>query len=352
MSQPTVFALSSLAGYQCRHSGACCTAGWSIPVEPHAQALVGGSWLLPDDTGACPQYDRPSGLCRVQRDHGEPMLPESCHHFPRRALLDDRGVSVALSLYCPTAAALLLDDTAPLTIVRHPPAFPLTRNYDGLDARGEWPPLLRPDVLFDVESYAAWERYLVETLASSPLSLDDTLGTIATTAETLRAWRADAGTLEAWTEAHVTAAPRIDLSIPALYSAYSGNTAFARVAATVPSGLEAPVCPVDVDDAWNRFVAPVWPDWTPAALRYVATKGFASWTAYQGRGVRAQVAELYVAAAVLRVEIARACAARQATLNRDAMLEAVRSSDLLLVHLADRDALVAWLKEADVDARS
>ena len=30
-------------------------------------------------------------LCRVHRDHGEAMLPESCYHFPRRALMDARG---------------------------------------------------------------------------------------------------------------------------------------------------------------------------------------------------------------------------------------------------------------------
>jgi len=28
-----VFALSMHADYQCRHSGACCTADWDVPVE-------------------------------------------------------------------------------------------------------------------------------------------------------------------------------------------------------------------------------------------------------------------------------------------------------------------------------
>ena len=112
-----MFSLNAHAAYACRHSGACCTAGWSIPVEARTWPMVRADWLLPDESGACPQYDRPSGLCRIQRDHGETMLPESCHHFPRRALIDTRGISVALSHYCPTAAALLLDGTEPLTVV-------------------------------------------------------------------------------------------------------------------------------------------------------------------------------------------------------------------------------------------
>ena len=99
MDEVQVFSLNAHAAYACRHSGACCTAGWSIPVEARTWPLVRTDWLLPDDTGACPEYDRPSGLCRIHRDHGDTLLPESCQHFPRRALLDARGTSVALSHY-------------------------------------------------------------------------------------------------------------------------------------------------------------------------------------------------------------------------------------------------------------
>jgi hypothetical protein len=35
-----VFALSIHADYACRHSGACCSAGWTIPVEPHGRPLL------------------------------------------------------------------------------------------------------------------------------------------------------------------------------------------------------------------------------------------------------------------------------------------------------------------------
>ena len=80
--------------------------------------------------GVCDYFDEPTHLCGVHRDHGEAMLPASCRHFPRRALIDDRGVFVTLSHYCPTAAGGLFDDT-PLTIVANPPAFPHGRDYDG-----------------------------------------------------------------------------------------------------------------------------------------------------------------------------------------------------------------------------
>ncbi|MFN7985813.1 MAG: hypothetical protein U0Q11_28550, partial [Vicinamibacterales bacterium] len=127
MSQPRIFALNAHADYACRHSHACCTAGWSIPVEEPKVALLGGQWLLPGDDGACPKLDRQDGLCRVHRDHGELALPDSCRHFPRRSLIDDRGTFVSLSHFCPTAAQLLLEHDAPLAIVEQPAAFPATR---------------------------------------------------------------------------------------------------------------------------------------------------------------------------------------------------------------------------------
>jgi hypothetical protein len=38
---------------------------------------------------------------------------------------------------------MLVDDPQALTIVPNPPAFPAARDYEGLDARGAWPPLAR-----------------------------------------------------------------------------------------------------------------------------------------------------------------------------------------------------------------
>jgi hypothetical protein len=345
-----VFALNVHASYACRHSGACCRAGWTIPVEPSRRSLIGVEWLLPEPDGACPQFDRPSGLCRVHRDHGEERLPESCYQFPRRALIDPRGTFVTLSHFCPTAAALLVDSEAPLAIVAQPPAFPSGRRYDGLDASGEWPPLLRPDALFDYDSFAAWERYLVHQLGSSAATVTTTLARLAAAAERLRAWRADTGPLLEWTTAVVGDDREDDPIALQRYAPFLTVDAYRRAVGAVPDGLSAPQLPHDYAEADAELIAPAWDRHARPVLRYLATKAFASWTAYQARGVRAQIAELCLAATVLRVECVRAARTHRHPLDRQVLVEAVRAADHLLVHLADRDRLTTWIGKADLDA--
>ena len=69
--------------------------------------------------------------------------------------------------------------------------------------------------------------------------------------------------------------------------------------------------------------------------RYAAAKVFASWSLYLGDGVEAAADTARIAAAVLRIECARQCALFQRPLDRELMTEAIRQSDLLLVHYAD-----------------
>jgi hypothetical protein len=352
VTAPRVFALNAHASYACRHSGACCTAGWSIPVEPRVQALLGTDWLVPDAGGACPQFDRGTRLCRIHRDHGEALLPDSCHQFPRRAVIDARGTSVALSHYCPTAAALLLDTDAPLQIVEQPPAFPAGRGYEGLDARDEWPPLVRAGCLFDHASFAMWERYLVTTLGTGNLGIDHVLRAIAVTAERLRRWSPADGTLLEWTE-RTLGEPASDADHTVdRYAAFTGIDAHRAACRAVPSGLDTPAVPEQLAEIDATLVAPHWDRLEPFARRYVASKAFASWTAYQGGGVRTQVAELHLAAAVLRVESARACGPANRPLDRELLIEAISASDWLLVHLVDREPLVAWLGKVETDVPS
>lgn len=348
-----VFALNALAGYACRHSGACCTAGWTIPVEPRLLPIIGVDWLEPDDDGACPRYDRRAQRCELHRDHGEASIPASCHHFPRRALIDDRGASVTLSLFCPTAAALLLDSAEPLRVVPAPPAFPATRGYEGLDARDEWPPLLTRDVLFDLESFTLWERYLVDTLSSSSLTVDQTLLAVAARAESLRTWSIDAGSLAAWTRAQLAPeadGPGVAPAVHARYAPFTGVAAFRHAVDAVPPGLTRPLLPDAHAEADATWVTPQWPIVRPRVLRVLGAKAFASWTAYQSRGIRTQIAELFLTAAVLRLECVRACHAAQRPLDTHLLLDAVRQTDLLLVHLVDRDLLLPWLGKAELDA--
>jgi len=77
--------------------------------------------------------------------------------------------------------------------------------------------------------------------------------------------------------------------------------------------------------------------------RYLAAKVFGSWLAYQGRGLRTVLAGALAALAVLRVEAARQCAANARRLDAPLLKEAIRQSDLILVHLASGDILARKL---------
>jgi Fe-S-cluster containining protein len=249
-----VRALSIHADYRCRHSGACCSSGWAIPVEPETEerlrtALLKGPLRLPvrrdlvppgsvpaepesclqcvaslphgarvvlrtDDTGRCVFFDpsfAPSGRCSVHRVLGEDALPSACRQFPRVVTLTPLGVSVTLSHYCPTAAGSLFRAVAPnadrpldgraglvpgstaLHIVEGPGAFPAEWPYEGLDARDALPPLLRPGVLMDWPGLEAWERFVVSVLTEEGLGPEAALDVLATAAEEARRWTPERG---------------------------------------------------------------------------------------------------------------------------------------------------------------
>jgi hypothetical protein len=333
----SVYALTFHAHYACRHSGACCTAGWSIPVEPRLLPLIGVDLLVPDAGGTCAYFDGASRLCEVQREHGEGMLPGACYQFPRRALIDDRGTFVALSNFCPTAAALLYDSDTELAIVASPPAFPERRVYEGLDARGQWAPLVRPGVLFDHSSYSRWETFIVSTFASD-LSTAAALARIAGTAERLRAWTPATGPFDSWLTTSLQQSPT-DSQRLTIYDRFRTPETFEQLRRFVPEGLSTPSALSDFGSvaALGSSVE------LRTMNRYLASKAFASWAAYEGQGVRTLVAELFVSELVLRVECERACRTADRSLDRSLMIEAIRQSDLLLMHLIDRPRMIDWL---------
>jgi hypothetical protein len=351
-----VYSLSFHANYACRHSGACCTAGWTIPVEPRLLPLLGVDVLVPKPDGACAHFDAESRLCTVQCDHGESMLPGSCYQFPRRALIDERGTFIALSNFCPTAAALMCERDPSFGIVRSPAAFPECRIYEGLDARGHWPPLVRPGVLFDLNSYSLWEQFIVSTLASGD-PVDTALARIAGAAETLRTWMPDRGPFEKWAT-HALHQPVTDPTALDRYQRFRTIEAYDTLRGFVPEGWTPPQSTpsdsVALALGGNGNQA--------TACRYLASKAFASWSAYEGRGIRTLVAELLVSELVLRVECDRASrgAGRppfgyrsggpeqgRGSLDRALMIDAIRQSDLLLVHLIDRTRMIKWLGQVE-----
>lgn len=386
----TVYALSIHADWRCGRSGACCTSGWPIPVERALdgrlrRALQDGTLVLPaaaeprapdtllarlsvpdpehaslagvDGCGRCVFFEPGAGAapaaCALQRQLGFDALPVACRLFPRVGLLEPRGVSIALSHYCPTAAVALMRDDRPLAIVRDPPAFPDDGTYEGLDARAALPPLLRPDALLDWDSHARWERHALSVLERDDLSPEAALDLLTAQAERVRAWSVADGALADWMEqtfaAVASAKPRRSRGRAA------DHGLFRRVLASVPASARAlarDVADVPADAAAlavldERHVAPAWPAFERPARRYLAARAFGSWCAHQGRGLRTSVLYLRVALALLRVQAARLAARAERVLDRALFLEALRASDLLLLHLVAREHLAAALSQCE-----
>ena len=274
------FWLNFHVNYACRHSGACCSACWPIPVERHRvmqiqQVSNHADWLVPttgapDDIAGRLAFG-PAGHCVF---HGDPgcevysMRPASCAHFPYVCLIDQRGVHVTLSHYCPTAASMLFDHDGPTAIVAGRSPVPEFDPREGLDARDALPPLASPSRLMSFDDFASWEENTVRTVG-----------------------------------AHM--APRVAW----------------------------PEATQDLEDICGRLVAPAWQAFEPVIARYLAAKAFASWAAYlNDDGTAAVLCGVEAARAVLQVEAARQCARADRILDAPLLKEAIRQSDLLLVH--------------------
>jgi hypothetical protein len=342
-----VFALSMHATYRCEHAGACCTAGWTIPVERPLRARLGGaSALVPAPDGTCHQYDGAARRCRIHRNIGEGALPIACRVFPRLALTDERGTFVTLSHFCATAAQQLVQHRMPLEIVEGPPAFPAGATYDGLDACGQWPPLIKPDLAFDLAGYDAWERFIIRTCAREELDVDGALDRIATAAERVRAWRPGSGTLAACVGA-AEAEDTADPDAAARYAAWraTGGWRTAVDAATTRAAGEGQRPPAP------RLDLTIGPR-DGVVRRYVAARAFGSWSAYQASDIRTMVAELVVCASVLTTEAARLARSAGRPLDDTLTIAAVRAADGLLVHGVDRARLLRALAPVEGARRS
>jgi hypothetical protein len=297
------FWLSLHVTYGCRHSGVCCSSGWAIGIERPRAAAVGvlrsdWSWLVPApgapaefagtiavaDTGHC-VFHRDG--CEIHRILGHATLPGACQHFPREVLIDARGARVTLSHYCPTAVDLLFEHAGPVEIVEGPPAIP-AGDPEGLDARDVLPPLLSEGVLMDLESYSAWEAHMVRVLTEDDgRTPEDALAILETDLASVQLWRP--GSLSLTDEI-------AQLSI--------GHSPVG------PGGSRGP------DDL--------------VICRYLAARAFASWMAYQGGGIAAVLRSLRFVLSVLRAQPAHL-----------PLKEAIRQTDLQVLHLMPRDAFVA-----------
>jgi hypothetical protein len=306
-------------------------------VEPDMPDGIGAMFER-NHQGQCVFLERDSHLCIVHRDLGEDALAATCRHFPRVAVRDARGTFVGLSHYCPTAASLLFRDDVPLAIVESPAAFPPS-DYEGLIVEpGDVPPLLRPDVMMDLDAYGEWERHMVRR-ASGDLPPETILATLMRDAGLVRRWQPDGPSIVARI-ANLPAQP-VPREAPATLD--DSLEAFRRVMAAVPDELRPEPDEHGLEDAYVRFVRPVWGGWSQPLRHYIAAKAFASWTAYQGRGLRSIVRGLEAAVALVRVAASRQCRDAGRTLDRELLLEAFCQADFALNHLAvGEDLAEAW----------
>ncbi|HXE80971.1 MAG TPA: hypothetical protein VNK41_09485 [Vicinamibacterales bacterium] len=356
-----VLVLAHHARYACRRSGACCTAGWRIPVEPDRAMAIrrdfgrrqvfeeGTSILRLAPDGRCILYEPPlagrPGACLVHRTRGHAALPSACRHFPRVFLCDGHATRLTLSHFCPTAASLLFGDD-PLRIVDAPPLLAPPGDREGLDATTALPPLLHPDMLMDAVGYAEWETGAIGAFADA-CTPEDALARIDASVERLRRWRPGSKPLldavrEVWGEVN---AESIQAGPPqGDRAAWLANAAFE----SVPESLAVDASPLD-EQADDRFAAERWPAFSAPIRRYLAGRLFGSWTAYQGKGLRTVAASAACALALLRIHAARACAQAARPLDAELLTGAVRQTDLLLVHKADAQKLADRLSRVERD---
>lgn len=156
----------------------------------------------------------------------------------------------------------------------------------------------------DLEGYAAWEAHMVRRFAVEATP-ESALDALALDVEDLRRWR-------------------------------PGGAALAEVIAALPP--RTPDRRLSADPALGRFSAPV--------RRCLAARAFANWCAYQGRGLRTIL--LIARGDARRAQERsrpRVCGGRERPLDQHLFIEAVRATDLLLVHRSSREQLAqTWSK--------
>jgi hypothetical protein len=342
-----VFSLSFHTGYACRHSGACCTAGWPISVEPELARTLGraalrqtlgarhGAPLFNDATahddnpaeprvltvvdGACICYDATGGgargRCRVHRHLGPGALPLACRQVPRVSVLDPRGVFVTLSHYCPTAADMLARPACPAAIVDSAAGFARGGEYEGLDARNSLPPLLRPDMLMDWDSWSLFERLSVEMLVESADSATSALIQLATAVEHARGWSPGLGPLAS----HLSDAFAHAATAAAVAAPGEPGRDLANVVSAIPRDLYARFVEPRLATRTARPVADI------VMRRFLAAHAFANWAAHLGLGLRTWWRSIAAAHALVSMGLG------------------VDGADLLLRHLGDPAALaLTW----------
>jgi len=288
--------------------------------------------------GACTFFDADEGrLCAIHRELGEHLLPSACRQFPRVTLKDCGGTWITLSHFCPTAANLLFVP-GPLRVVPAPDAVSLEGCAEGLDATNTLPPLLRPGMLMDVAGYHAWERSAVEMLDTAGPNVTAALSALHAATVDVREWSPGEEPLEDVVIEVMRSVP--DAS--ALEDADETLRRYSLAVASVPRGLTAPPHAVRIDPHHPKVTA-LCGEFDGVIRRYLASKLFASWWPYLGLDLLSIVEAIRVHDAVLRTNVGRLLDRHHT--GRKALLEAIRDTDLLMVHLSDYRTLARLIAQ-------
>jgi Fe-S-cluster containining protein len=291
----------------------CCRSGWDIPFDSGEATAVralqlGGALLDPvgdrpalavrEANGSCSFFDGNTHLCAIHAAGGHDALPLTCRMFPRVVLHDPRGTFISLSHFCPTAASLLFENTGPVAIVDAPAALAQDGALDGLDAQDAWPPLLRDGVLTDLDSYGRWEALSIALLTRAGLGARPSLAALAEATALVVSWKPGRGLL----------IDRVE-------------RAFAHITLSSPGT----VAPHD-----------------SAVQRWLAARLFATWIAYQGRGLETIVRYLGMCLNAFERELAQC----------GEPMEAIRRSDYHLIHESSSQRLALLCDQPSPHRRS
>ena len=161
-------------------------------------------------------------------------------------------------------------------------------------------------------------------------SPESVVATLERDARALRAYQPDQGPL-----AHAIAALDADmLEAPVPADFESSLALHAEIMSTVPEGVRPDPDEAGLREVFAWAVAPGWAAWHAPVRRYLAAKAFASWIAYQGRGVLTIVRGLEAALALVRVEASRECRNANRALDAGLLKQAFRAADYALNHIA------------------
>jgi hypothetical protein len=201
---------------------------------------------------------------------------------------------------------------------------------------------LSPAMLMDLAAYSAWEQHMVRRCAADVLP-EAALATLFSDAARVSTWRPGGISLSCAIEQLPSqvmgAEPHVTLS-----------QSFVRrneVVASIPDDLKPQPDDGGLATAYADYVKPEWSTLQRPVNRYLATKAFASWTAYQGKGLMTIVRGLEAALALVRTESSRQCRDARRPLDRDLLLQAFRAADFALNHLAAGEELAAAWSRAE-----